>query len=79
MTGRNVCLTIGAVILIFAGCGALVVGSAVDIGKVIALAIVGVGFMVGAVALAIGVDNRRRRRPQQLKDRSTHPGYGVRL
>ncbi|GAA2203910.1 hypothetical protein GCM10009850_000780 [Nonomuraea monospora] len=65
-------------ILFFAGCGALVVDSMADIGKAVALAIVGAGFMIGAVALAIGVDNRRR--PQQPKEgRPKHPSHGVRL
>lgn len=80
MTGRNVCFSIGAAILFLAGCAALAVNSPVGIGKAAALAIVGVGFMIGAVALAIGVDSRHRRRsPYQATSKSTHPHYGVRL
>ncbi|MEV5891961.1 hypothetical protein [Nonomuraea fuscirosea] len=77
MTGRNVCFAAGAVIL-FAGYGALTVDSAVDVGGAVAFAIVGVGFMIGAVALAIGSHTRHRGRPQR-EGRPTHPSHGVRL
>ncbi|MEV5495751.1 hypothetical protein AB0M50_10150 [Nonomuraea fuscirosea] len=78
MTGRNMCFAAGAVTLFFAGYGALTVDSVVDVGKALTFAIVGAGFMIGAVALAIGSGAPHRRRPQR-EDRPTHPSHGVRL
>ncbi|WP_068920457.1 hypothetical protein [Planobispora rosea] len=53
MTGRRIFITLGTLTLLLSGCGAIRVTSIDDIGSVLAVALIGIGWMIGAVAMAL--------------------------
>ncbi|NRQ31120.1 hypothetical protein HII36_04625 [Nonomuraea sp. NN258] len=60
MVGRIVFMVLGTGVLLYAGLGALF-SDPQAAGQVTALAIVGVGFMIGALAFAVGARDRSGR------------------
>ncbi|MFI9838221.1 hypothetical protein ACIHFD_14375 [Nonomuraea sp. NPDC051941] len=68
MYGRNLFLVAGTVTLFYVIVGSLEAGDT-DMGRFVALALVGVGFMGGAIAMAIGVRKQIPHVPENVEAR----------